>query len=61
MVNLQNTVITVNDAIDIANMFRNRINELEEQMLKINDFNRKVTARNSWRRRSGKTYGRWNK
>lgn len=40
---------------------RDRIKELEEQMLKINDFDRKVAARNTWRRRNSKTHGRWNK
>lgn len=52
------SAISVVDAVDVV---RDRINELEEQMLKINDFDRKVAARNTWRRRSGKTHGRWNK
>ena len=58
---IKNKVITVNHMNSIANSIRNRFNELEEQMLKINDFDRKVAARNTWRRRSGKTHGRWNK
>ena len=52
------TAVNMNVAM---NSVRSRFNELEEQMLKINDFDRKVAARNTWRRRSGKTYGRWNK
>ena len=58
---VKNKVITVNHMNSIMNSVRNRFNELEEQMLKINDFDRKVAARNTWRRRSGKTHGRWNK
>ena len=54
-------VITVPVMNVAMNTVRSRINELEEQLLKINDFDRKVAARNTWRRRSGKTYGRWNK
>ena len=48
-------------AVPMVDAVRDRIKELEEQMLKINDFDRKVAARNSWRRRNGKTHGRWNK
>ena len=57
----QNKVITVSSMNTIMNAVRNRINELEEQMIKTDEFNRKVAARNTWRRRSGKTHGRWNK
>lgn len=49
------------EAVVTIDAFKNRINELEEQMLKINDFDRKVDARHTWKRRTGKTYGRWNK
>ena len=56
-----NRVLNVSTGITMMNIIGNRINELEEQMLKINDFDRKVAARNSWRRRNSKTYGRWNK
>ena len=48
-------------SLAIVDTVRDRIKELEEQMLKINDFDRKVAARITWRRRSGKTHGRWNK
>lgn len=54
-------VITVPAMNVTMNGVRNRFNELEEQMLKINKFDRKVSARNHWRRRNSKTYGRWNK
>ena len=54
----EDRAVTVVDSIETV---IDRINELEEQMLKINDFDRKVAARNTWRRRSGKTHGRWNK
>ena len=57
----KNKVITVNHMNSITNSVRNRFNELEEHMLKINDFDRKVAARNTWRRRNSKTHGRWNK
>ena len=56
-----NKVITVQNLSVTMDSVRNRFNELEEQMLKINDFDRRVAARNTWRRRSGKTHGRWNK
>ena len=52
------SAISIVDAVDTV---RDRIKELEEQMLKINNFEHKVAERNTWRRRNGKTYGRWNK
>lgn len=55
-----NAMISIT-AVATVDTVRDRIKDLEEQMLKINDFDRKVAARNTWRRRSGKTHGRWNK
>ena len=58
---IKNKVMTVSNMTVAMDSVRNRFNELEEQILKITDFDRKVAARNTWRRRSGKTHGRWNK
>ena len=53
--------VTAANINSVMNSVRNRINELEEFVYKLEEFNHKVATRNSWRRKSGKTYGRWNK